>query len=106
MLKRIDVADVQLGMFIHKLEGSWFKHPFWKSRFLLQDPDTLENLRFSEVDGVVIDVSKGKDVVPFHPESMPQVPHPQVRRTPMQARKAPRAAAAPAQQQKGIEHTK
>ncbi|MDE2597709.1 MAG: DUF3391 domain-containing protein, partial [Sphingomonadales bacterium] len=70
MLKRIDIADVQLGMFIHKLEGSWFKHPFWKSRFLLDDPETLENLRYSEVDGVIIDTSKGKDAVPFLPTGM------------------------------------
>lgn len=64
MLKRIEAAEVQLGMFIHKLEGSWFKHPFWKSRFLLEDQDTLENLRYSDVDGVIIDTDKGADVAP------------------------------------------
>jgi hypothetical protein len=41
MLKRIKLSDVELGMFIHKLDGSWFKHPFWKSRFLLEDPAML-----------------------------------------------------------------
>lgn len=62
MLKRVQTVDVELGMFIHKLEGNWFSHPFWKSRFLLVDPAMLEALRESSVNGVVIDVSRGKDV--------------------------------------------
>jgi len=62
MLKRIDAADVQLGMYIHKLEGSWLKHPFWRTKFLLDDPTTLADLRNSEVEGVVIDIEKGADV--------------------------------------------
>jgi len=64
MLKRIEVADVQLGMFIHKVEGSWLKHPFWRSRFLLTDADMLSDLRASQVEGVLIDISKGADVRP------------------------------------------
>jgi HD-GYP domain-containing protein (c-di-GMP phosphodiesterase class II) len=64
MLKRVAVSDVELGMFIHKLEGSWFDHPFWKSRFLLNDPENLRDLRASAVRSVCIDTSKGKDVAP------------------------------------------
>ena len=63
MLKRVSTSDVELGMFIHKLEGSWFSHPFWKSKFLLDDPDMLASLRESDVDGVIIDISRGNDVV-------------------------------------------
>jgi len=62
MLKRIEVAEVKLGMFIHKLEGSWLKHPFWRTKFLLTDPQILADLRASEVEGVLIDVEKGDDV--------------------------------------------
>lgn len=62
MLKKIAPSQVELGMFVHKLEGSWLKHPFWKSRFLLEDSDTLTDLRDSEIDAVVIDISKGRDV--------------------------------------------
>lgn len=60
MLKRISTSEIELGMFIHKLEGSWFKHPFWKRRFLLDDPEMLETLRDSAVDEVIIDTSRGK----------------------------------------------
>jgi len=62
MLKRIDVADVRLGMYIHKLEGPWLKHPFWKTKFLLTDADQLADLHASELEAVVIDVEKGDDV--------------------------------------------
>lgn len=62
MLKRIAPSDAQIGMFIHKLEGSWFSHPFWKSRFLLTDPGQLAKLRHSDVEGVIIDTAKGRDV--------------------------------------------
>lgn len=62
MLKRVDTSEVQLGMFIHKLEGSWFKHPFWKSRFLLEDEEMLASLRESAVRAVIIDTAKGDDV--------------------------------------------
>ena len=61
MLKRIEVADVRLGMFIHKLEGSWLKHPFWRNKFLLTDPAILADLKASEVEGVLIDLDKGGD---------------------------------------------
>ena len=62
MLKQIDPGDVQLGMFIHKLEGSFFSHPFWRAKFLLTDEERLEKLRNSGLDGVVIDTDKGLDV--------------------------------------------
>jgi hypothetical protein len=62
MLKRIEVGEVKLGMFIHKLEGPWLKHPFWRTKFLLTDPQTLAELRASEVEGVLIDVEKGDDL--------------------------------------------
>jgi HD-GYP domain-containing protein (c-di-GMP phosphodiesterase class II) len=64
MLKRIAVSQVDLGMFIHKLEARWFDHPFWKSRFLLEDPENLRDLKKSGIASVVIDTSKGKDIAP------------------------------------------
>ncbi|HMP56260.1 MAG TPA: DUF3391 domain-containing protein [Novosphingobium sp.] len=100
MLKRIKVDDVELGMFIHHLEGSWFKHPFWKSKFLLDDARTLEKLQASDVDGVVIDVSKGLDLRPkanpmirvvAEPIAVPARPMPTAAER-LQRRRAPVAA--------------
>lgn len=96
MLKRISLEDVELGMFIHKLEGSWFKHPFWKSRFLLEDSGMLQTLQKSALEGVVIDTAKGLDLRELPRRIAPQqVPVPRsVPRAPATGRIA-RPAAAP-----------
>jgi HD-GYP domain-containing protein (c-di-GMP phosphodiesterase class II) len=62
MFKRIRTDQVELGMFIHRLEGNWFRHPFWKARFVLDDPARLLALRNSAVKWVLIDADKGRDV--------------------------------------------
>ncbi|EGD58035.1 metal dependent phosphohydrolase [Novosphingobium nitrogenifigens DSM 19370] len=72
MLKRIDPSDVTLGMFIHKLEGSWFRHPFWRARFLLNDPDRLEQIRTSGLSGIVIDTERGADAPIFAADAVPE----------------------------------
>lgn len=62
MLKHIAVSDVALGMFVHKFEGSWFDHPFWKAKFLIEDEDRLSAIRNSRLSAVVIDTARGRDV--------------------------------------------
>ncbi|MFT3967640.1 MAG: HD-GYP domain-containing protein [Sphingobium sp.] len=71
MLKRIRAEDVTLGMFLHKLEGSWLSHGFWKRRFLLEDERQLADLRASAVEWVLIDVSRGRDVETPEPKGEP-----------------------------------
>lgn len=95
MLKHVDLADIELGMFIHKLEGSWFKHPFWKSKFLLDDAETLDTLRASDIEGVIIDISKGKDVPSVSPP--PKVSTPAMAVAPRTQRVFGRAREVPAQ---------
>lgn len=62
MLKTIPTKQVKLGMHIHELKGAWVEHPFWKTKFVLQDPLDLKKLQASGVKEVVIDVAKGLDV--------------------------------------------
>lgn len=62
MLKQIALSDLELGMFVHKMQGNWFDHPFWKSKFLIEDDKSLRTLRASQLDSVIIDTTKGKDV--------------------------------------------
>lgn len=64
MLRCILLSQVRLGMHIHKLEGSWLEHAFWKSSFLLNRGDDLQRLLASRVQGVWIDTLKGCDVGP------------------------------------------
>ena len=64
MLKRVETSELRLGMYIHKLEGSWFKHPFWKSKFVLEEMWMLEALQGSAVEGVIIDTERGLNNLP------------------------------------------
>ncbi|WDA40189.1 HD-GYP domain-containing protein [Erythrobacter sp. BLCC-B19] len=69
MLKHIAVSDLELGMFVHKFEGGWFDHPFWKAKFLVEDADKLATIKASRLRGVVIDTSKGRDVAAARPSA-------------------------------------
>lgn len=76
MLKQIAVSDLELGMFVHKFEGGWFEHPFWKAKFLIEDDEKLGAMKASRLRGVVIDTAKGRDVgkpapAPRHCEARP-----------------------------------
>lgn len=62
MLKTIPTHQVTLGMHIQALNGAWIDHPFWKSKFVLNDPEDLKKLRASSIKEVVIDIAKGLDV--------------------------------------------
>ncbi len=61
MLKRIAVKDVRMGMFITELCGSWMEHPFFKTKFLLEDKQDLESLIKSGIKEVWINTDKGLD---------------------------------------------
>lgn len=62
MLKKINVKDVKLGMYLQELCGSWMDHPFWKKSFELVDPKDLKTLQECGIMEVWIDTSKGLDV--------------------------------------------
>lgn len=53
---------MRLGMHLHEMCGAWLDHPFWKTKFVLRDPDDLAKLQSSGIQECWIDVSKGLDV--------------------------------------------
>jgi putative nucleotidyltransferase with HDIG domain len=63
MLKVVSTKQVRLGMFIQVLKGAWIDHPFWHNAFKLEDPSDLKKLQVSVIKEVVIDTSKGLDVL-------------------------------------------
>ncbi|OIR02534.1 cyclic di-GMP phosphodiesterase response regulator RpfG [mine drainage metagenome] len=67
MLKVVSTEQVRLGMFIRELKGAWIDHPFWKTSFKLDDPSDLKKLQASVIKEVVIDTSKGLDVLKTKP---------------------------------------
>ena len=61
MLKKIGVEHLRLGMHIHELCGSWMEHPFWRTRFVLDDADDIRRIRESGITELWIDTGKGLD---------------------------------------------
>src|SRR5256885_15524293 len=62
MIKRISVRQLRLGMFLECFCGSWMEHPFWRSRFKLEDPADLAGILHSPIQEAWIDTAKGLDV--------------------------------------------
>jgi len=50
-------------MHLHSLEGAWMDHPFWKTRFIIREPEQLMKLQDSVIVEVWIDPTKGLDVL-------------------------------------------
>lgn len=48
-----------VGMYVSGFEGSWFKHPFWRARFLIKDERVLARIRASGIDALLIDTALG-----------------------------------------------
>jgi HD-GYP domain-containing protein (c-di-GMP phosphodiesterase class II) len=62
MLKKIRVDQLEVGMHLHELCGSWLDHPFWSRRLTLRNRADLDKLRASGIVECWIDASKGRDV--------------------------------------------
>jgi putative nucleotidyltransferase with HDIG domain len=62
VLKKIKARDLQLGMHLHELCGSWMEHPFWRSKFILSDPEDIRRVLESGIVEVWIDTDKGLDI--------------------------------------------
>ena len=63
MLKKISVQQLQLGMHLKEFCGSWLDHPFWRTGFVLEDPNDIDLILASKIKEVWIDCSLGSDVV-------------------------------------------
>ncbi len=68
MLKTIPISQLKIGMHIHAFKGSWIDHPFWKTKFTLEDAEDLRKLQTSGIKKVVINVPKGLDVIISQPQ--------------------------------------
>ncbi len=62
MLKKVAVNQLTVGMFVHNFDESWLNHPFWRTRFLIEDPARLREIQQSGVQYCWIDPSRGRDL--------------------------------------------
>ena len=62
MLKKIPIHALRMGMHLHKMEGSWMAHPFWKTRFVIDSTADLKQLHGCGLAECWIDNALGLDV--------------------------------------------
>lgn len=61
MLKKIAVNQLQPGMYLQALCGSWIDHPFWRSKFVIQDTQQIQQIVESGIREVWINLELGAD---------------------------------------------
>src|SRR5882672_5191554 len=88
VLKKVAVNQLTVGMFVHGFEENWLKHPFWRSRFLIENSTTLREVQESGIKHCLIDVTKGQDVPADKPRpptasNVERLPTPKRERVPL-----------------------
>ena len=62
MLRKIDTRQLQPGMYLQELCGTWINHPFWRTSFKLKDDAQIAKILNSGIKEALIDTDKGLDV--------------------------------------------
>jgi len=73
-IKTIPVEDLVAGAYVVRLHGPWLHHPFWRTRFIVDDDD-VATLKASPVRQVDIDADRGAVIAPAS-AGTPPVPSP------------------------------
>ncbi len=63
-------------MFVQSFEGSWLNHPFWKTKFLVEDQALVATIREAGVKHLWIDESKSRVIGGASTEKPPTAPAP------------------------------
>src|SRR3546814_590665 len=66
MLKKINVDQVRIGMYIQKFCSTWDDSPFWRTLLMMENGQHLQELQASTVQEVWINLDKGLDVLATH----------------------------------------
>lgn len=61
-IKKVAVAQLQPGMYIHDLNCGWMDHPFLISQFRIKDEATIKKISSLGICELYIDTKKGTDV--------------------------------------------
>lgn len=83
MLRKIAVDQLRLGMHLQAFCGAWLDHPFWRTSFVLTDPNDIALILESPITEIWIDVARGRDLDPGEAatqsttaEEVPPIPSP------------------------------
>ena len=76
---RIPVRELQIGMYVARLDLSWFRSPFLRHSFLIEHPWQVEKLVRAGVKSVDIDLDRG---IAFQPYQVSDITHSAIGATP------------------------
>ncbi|MCU7836877.1 MAG: HD-GYP domain-containing protein [gamma proteobacterium symbiont of Taylorina sp.] len=62
MIRTISSKQLKLGMFIHKLDTTWLKHPFALNQFKIAETSDIKKIISADIKKVQIDTNKGLDI--------------------------------------------
>lgn len=60
--KTVLIEQLRAGMYVAKIDVPWFRSPFLRHSFLIEDRTQIEKLRRAGAQHIVIDLSRGYDV--------------------------------------------
>lgn len=73
-LKRIQINQLRVGMYMTGCDLPWIATPFWRRRFLIRKPSEIDKLKRCGVLEVEIDTARGLDVEPFRSHGVADQP--------------------------------
>ncbi|MCC6139277.1 MAG: DUF3391 domain-containing protein [Nitrospira sp.] len=65
--KTISIDQLRVGMYVAKIDLSWFQSPFLRHARLIEETRQIQKLRRAGAKHIVIDLSRGDDVEPASP---------------------------------------
>jgi putative nucleotidyltransferase with HDIG domain len=79
---KIKASQLRPGMYLTKLGGSWIKHPFLRSAFVIKSAEDIAKIHKSGITEVWIDPDKGLGLEPETEPPLDPQPEPQATATP------------------------
>ena len=61
MIKKVDIKQLEVGMYVEKIDLAWTDHPFLRNSFLIKTRETIKKLSDAGIHNFYIDTSKGLD---------------------------------------------
>ena len=69
---RVPVSELQIGMYVAHLDLSWFRSPFLRHSFLIEQPSQIDKLVRAGVKMVDIDLDRGITAPSHHATDITQ----------------------------------
>ena len=78
MLKKIEITQLRVGMYVQELCSSWIDTPFWQKSFMLAEVEELKKIQATRIRHAWIDTKKGLDVLQVVEKTAQVEPEPAV----------------------------